>query len=608
MQAVIDNVTYPLLDWRIVRQGEMLKEEWLDGFTEGMGQYLLRRGQTYYVGKNIDTGTYPYIRLRPYFVASTATANLTGAAPMYAFQAQDGSANNYYFVLNLGRMFKYDASDYSLLSTKDLTAGAAGATGRPAHFEGKWYIPLGGVNAVELTTIAVGAAAETYTDLAVKAEAFAVTQKRGIAQLARAHTVNQVDLASAISTPPVAGDWSGDNWEVGESGIAIADLLAWRGEVAVVKQDAVYLFGPADGESYALHQLPGRNLNMELIEGSNSDVEGQLLFWTTSPALWRFLGNRGTPIGPEADQRWLKVTLDSFTPLSGTDPANRRSSVVTWVRWIYYARSTQLYYGYIRDDGTVRWHGCLFDNGGSGIRIQIVGGGGGLGAILLIADTSAETMHFMPLNLDGSPDTALGSKRGKASEAAQFWLPNLDFGRPGVQKQLRRCWAIVEDGGANQPIEFRVHRDRATASEQVGTDVTASGYVERAWTPGTDDLAYEVQPSIKFDLQAGYTPASSDPRIHMFGIQAATPSMYAAEILVTVDGLDTGQSVSTVLQALRDLVGGTAITIKEPKQGGPEDSFSAHITAIGEVAFDRASQREQGYRVTVYFERFDYGA
>ena len=187
LRATINSVVYPITDWETVERGRVMKEEWTQGLAGGMGEFLRQSADGYYFALNMDAGHSPYIRLRPAFLNSlTGVTNLNELAATYTFVATDGSTN-YIFLLAGQYGFKLSITGGTLHSTKDFGAGAA--CGRPALFEGKWYIPLGPtVEAVELTTIAVGAAADTYTSMgsSLFALAFATDMKEGTARLARA--------------------------------------------------------------------------------------------------------------------------------------------------------------------------------------------------------------------------------------------------------------------------------------------------------------------------------------------------------------------------------------------------------------------------------------
>lgn len=601
LRVTLDGVQYPVDEWRTIESGGLLKEEWVDGFVGGAGDYYRTRRDSYYCADGFDGSRYPFASLRP-SVQSTATANLDVTNyPMYAFYADSGGVN-YLYVVNQRYAFKYTAAGATLHSTFDF--GATAVAGRPAFFEGVWYVPLGtAVNARKLTAIGVGAAADTWTDVGVLALHFAATQKDGIAQLARAHSTNNIDLSADGTT-------FGDDFEVGNSSSFISDLLPWLSELAVIKPDAPYVFAPSGGSSYPVQEIISAP-NVSRYHGSNSHVYGPYLYWCPLHTLWRIHGSRADQIDPTADPRWLHAELDSFPPIrQSTGGGWFRTSVAAYGKWLYFQVSDQVWGGQISEDGRVVWHGSIFTATVAGriLRIAIAQGTTATPKLIIAEDTT-DTVHFMVLSEDGAPQkhSLLNAARGDLSTTFRMVLPNLDFGEPTKQKQLRRMAVMVNGFGATAPLQLTVYRDRAGSSEDVGATITADGFNERRWTPGTNDLAFEVQPQFEVVTTAGYSSSGSDPRIRYFLIEAASRSVYRCVIPATVQGLnETAQTVNTVIQALRNLRNKGTFTCIEPHG---LDTFTAEIIGIEEEVTQGGGNADgDGIIMTLHLERWDYGS
>ena len=193
---------------------------------------------------------------------------------------------------------------------------------------------------------------------------------------------------------------------------------------------------------------------------------------------------------------------------------------------------------------------------------------------------------------DGSVRTPIGTiagnakKRGAASESAQAWFPALDFGNARVQKQMRMMWVEVAGMTTNAPVQLAYHADTGSgiidASTNLGTTITADGFHQRLWTPGTSDLIYRIVPTIKITPNGSYVPRDFDPRIRAFGIVAVTPALYRITIMCTEDGLKSGQTVDKVMQTFRDMLNAGSKTFKEPEKGGPADSWPGYVVGYTE--------------------------
>lgn len=605
--AVIDGIEYPVSVWATQQQGRELEESWLNGFAGGMGEWKREDGSNrYYWASNMEGSTYPVLRLRPQYTKSdTAVTNLTTTNPVYFISAF--STTRQLYVLAGRYSHKYSVSALGALTFREtIDHGANTILGRPALHKGKWYFPFGGTNnAKELTTI-TATTGDTFTDLDVAALHFTNRTVDGEAQLVRAHSINQIDIAAAISGTPAAADWSADNFEVGDSSLPITDLNEWGGEIAASKPDSVYRFDH-NGSASPIQGFVGRSdtaVNPD--DGAAGAVHGLLYYWPHQSGLWRFTSALGQPIGYDAAGDWARV---SVLNLDVQPSSSQFHCVVAYGQWLYAAKGNQLYYGFIRpDDGTVQWHGAVLDLSGD-IYLGITSDGPYLWVV------NQDDLFQVRLETDGSlrnvDITATG--RSAASTTHRVVLPEVDFGEPNREKQIRMMWVKVEGWDANASLQLEMYRDGATSATAIGsaytTGATPHATIERAMTPGTNDLAYAVRPALQVETNGSYTPSFSDPRIVSCGIVAATATIYRVVIEATRDELKrTSQTPAGIHQTLRNLLDGPRVAILEPSKEGAEDTFNGRIIGLREEAIDADGKDGGGWSLTLEIERYDYGS
>ncbi len=601
----IDAKSYPCDAWELVEKGERLEKEWKDGFKRGGGQYREGDPQRFYYGASIDTTMPPYIRVgvgpAATFASLTSFNSRTAALLSFLIESPDGT--DFVYLLSGRYGYKIKLSDNSVNNTKDFGAGAV--CGRPALFEGNWYIPLGAsVEAVELTTVA-NSGADTFNTMNVKALAFANLMKDGIAQLARAHTTNLVDLAAAVTR--AASDWAGDDFEVGDSSLAITDMVTWKNELAIIKPDSVYRFD-ADGAASPVQDFVGRSLAPLVSREGAGFNHGPYFYWPHSTGLWRLLDDGALPIGPEAATDYVKAS--NFLGSTLHPVTYEWKSFVAWGRWAYASidqggAAGGLFVGYIQEDGTVLWHTDIHP---TATRLTMTEGGSGGAPILWVAQANNSVTRYN-LTPDGSLRDEIGGtgiNRGPANLGFEIFMSWTDLAGgqlPSKLKQGRRIWIRLENTGASSPLQLRVFRDDLdiVASEQVGSDVTSNGYSERTWTPGTNDTFYELMLHLKIP---GFSPAGGDVvRIVSFGIEAVTASTYQLVIPLIPGRINGNRSADAMLKDLRALQNGAQVTIREA--GKPGTTFSAQIVSVAEQLVP-VGIGLTGYIVQVHFERFDY--
>ncbi|KKL58266.1 hypothetical protein LCGC14_2227100, partial [marine sediment metagenome] len=370
----------------------------------------------------------------------------------------------------------------------------------------------------------------------------------------------------------------------------------------------------ADGDP--VQQFVGRNPDADPTTGSNGHAHGLYAYWLNTSGLWRTIGEQSTPIGPEADPQYFSLPVDDSN-VTVPFMAGSWRSITAFGRWAYGTRygpvrgqeDGRLYFGYINDDGTIRWHGSLFDSV-SALRCMV----DSLPSLWFLDGiagvATVPTLKRMDLQSDGSLRTAIGSNRGMARSVAygqgRMYEPETDFDLPDRQKQLRRVWVVTE--GMPEDLSASalavVHRDGGLA-QAGGATINTDGLIERAFTPGTDDLAYRVLSSQRIITTPSYDPASSDPRIRGYGIEARTASILRLRIPLTPDVLrGYGLSVEDAAKKLRELQNGPQVAILAPER---KVGFNAHVVAVQETILD-ADATGLAYRFDVFVETFDIGA
>ena len=521
-------------------------------------------------------------------------------APVYTFVTEDGNGKDYLYVLNGRRSFKIDIGSQAVDETKDF--GANAVCGRPALFKGTWYVPLGNsVDYVRLTTVAIPASTDTWTTVSGgtaaerKALHFTLLTKLTIAQICKALTNSQI----AFSSDPTDPVGYGQAFDVGSNHTGIVDLHTWLGEIAIVKQDSVYR-ADSDGNSHPIQTFVGGTITPAYtFYGAGSFVHGKYFYWPHVSGLWRFIGDSATSIGYEAADDWQIAKQGEMTAL---ERPPYWTSFAAYGRWAYATADKDLMYGWIRDDGTVRWHGALGRKSGGGNRQRVA-----------VAEVGSPTLWFIDtgkitqirIDTDGSTAGGLGDSRGDTSLTAYAQLAEVDFGDRTRTKQLRKFWVELENWDAQVTLSLKVFRDFGNSAETVGNTITSGTYIERYWTPGTNDLARTLTPYVKFVASGSYNEGSADPRIIAMGIEAATPTIYHIDMILTPGTVRDG-SVASAHRRLRDVLGHD-VTIKEPELGGAEDQWTGSIIGYTEDAIP-GTKSERGWAVTLLVERYDYGS
>lgn len=611
-EILIDGQKYPCLRWETVSSAETLEETWEGGWTGGMGEFTRRSRNRYFIGSNMDMTSYPYARLRK-SIAATITNGTTIAKadqPFYVFVASADSTNHFAYVVGREHSVKIDLTDNAIEETHDFTpSGSAAVVGRPVFFEGQWRIPLGvNQDAISLAAITT-TTGDTWTDFSTsdKALHFALMQDEATAKLwmADATSGNENRIMSTANVGTAFAPVAGSGFEVGDSSEGITDLLNASGQLLVSKPSAPWFFDQ-QGVSRPAIEFIGRNAELNSSAGACGWTHGPYAYWPHSSGLWRIFGDRADSVDFASDPNWASASLDSVIPSFFGGADQMWTSFTAWGHWCYATLQTDLFQGYIREDGRITWHGIMI-NSAQSLRCQIThnpetAAGGPI--LWVIDDSSTPNLFRIDLDADGSTrdvTVSPGTNRGVASEDGRFYLPSTDFGRPEQQKQLRMAWLTADDWDSEVTGSLRIHRDRAATSELIGSTFTSvtNTAVEQAWTPGTNDTFREARLQVLLSASASYAPATNDIKIRALGMRAVTPHVYKATIPLTggdLRGFSAG--ITGALSNLRNLKKGKSIAVLEPAENA---TFTGYVEDVQEKVL--AAERQNPQHVLEVFIR-----
>jgi hypothetical protein len=193
---------------------------------------------------------------------------------------------------------------------------------------------------------------------------------------------------------------------------------------------------------------------------------------------------------------------------------------------------------------------------------------------------SADWKH-VALAADGSPRTALGSKRGTASTTYLYYFPEWDGDMPEENIQWRKMMFEAENLPASDYVSIQTQACRnGGAAASVGDPVTTAGtgVYTSEWTVGTSDTAYRLRPVIELTTHASYAPASSDPRVLWLILVGRSP-----DTLRTVVLEGESKNMREVRKTLRKLKNAGVKTVFEP---GTNESFSGQVIAVNDITHE----------------------
>lgn len=505
------------------------------------------------------------------------------------------------FIADGATIYKYTYDPDGGLTADGTTAVANGVAGRPAMYEGKWYVPFG-TNAVAQRLDDASASGGDWNTAGSpptwKASHLSLYQQGITPKLARAETAsdngtNQVSLATSLTG---GGDWA-DNTQVGDTTTAITDLVELEGLLFVAKEDNLYDFGVESESRSLIQSLPRGVVDSE--NGKGTAVFFDMILYPTKFGLWRYQIGRGAiPIGLSSLRALRRVP--NLNP-----PKDRRPTFVSVVgEWVYVTFSDDVNSLLVamrpRREGDPSGHewimhglldlplskGHLIDNRG---RLWLKGAS---------SDEGNRNVRVIVLGEDGSPDVFL--RRGQASGLHRIIMSETDFGLPFDLKQFRYFAIELENWDSNATLRTRVARDSA-AEANVGSAITSSGVTVNNWTVGTDDTAYRVRPILQVETNSSYTPKESDPRGLRVRIKARKAERHRI-VIPADDGIlkDYGLTAEDVIQNLRRLQDQGPVTNRQP---GSINTFSGEVTQVTNTVYKDSSDKN-AYGIQVEISRF----
>ena len=404
--------------------------------------------------------------------------------------------------------------------------------GKTAEWNSIRHLPCGdAVYFQRLTTVSDGTDDDVWTATTLYADHFCVVENAIVRALGR-----NVSKCTATDTT-VAGNWADADYDVGDPGEIITDLVASGNQCGVCTNRNYYEW---DTMSVAIPVL-GRRKPASTDNGKNAL---QWFDWTLLPygALWRRTGGRSKKIGPDAIDSHVLTTELSSVPKNLT-----HYGLDCCEDWIYQAAMSAdgaywLLTGRPQGD-RLKWDTLAKYASTTSVKVVFVD------SIPNLWYQLGNNIAYIPLVAGaGSPD---GGTWGENNATGTLYFPQTDLGKTDL-KWLR---VIEVESRANQTglsWSVGVCRDAATGAT-VGAVFTADGLTERFWTQGTNDTCRRVRPYLTWTT-SGYTPDATSPEVFRYTIRAESLPKDADIIEATlILGEDTGVTAETQLSRLKAL-------------------------------------------------------
>jgi len=189
----------------------------------------------------------------------------------------------------------------------DVTTLVANAvvSGRPDAFKGKLYVALqhnstGAVQRfIELTTVASGASADTWTlgPAAKTAKAFCTWSQRPEGKVPALVRATGNTVATVAANPMTSGDWGAD-YEVDDSGHAITDVWIWDKYLMVANDRGLRSF---DENLRTINELPDLMSETDATNGQGMTYANAQLWFPHKSALITWMPQAWDNVGPEQE-------------------------------------------------------------------------------------------------------------------------------------------------------------------------------------------------------------------------------------------------------------------------------------------------------------------
>src|SRR3990167_261457 len=487
-------------------------------------------------------------------------------------------------------------------------AATAPRIGRAEEYGNATYLPLGDKSGSrvmqKLATVGLISTetADTWTaaDASTWAFACATVTGGGVSKFIRAVN-NKINLVS--SEPNTLASYE-TGLDVGDS----TDLIVWLTEmsdglVAVHTTTNLWIWD-SDGNTYPV--LPGGGRTAKQIGSADAtlantydDYDGHMgsslsagVLHPSRSGLWFYENGRIRNVGVDQIGQGTMNPYRPVATLTNIPFGNRHYATVVYGQWIYSIYKTtglgsgikaHILCGHYQD-GEITWRtlysaiedflGLFID---SGMRLWWVVNPQ---APATIPGTPSASLNYLTLSADGSPRTALGVNRGIVSGTHTWYGPEIDFGLPYEQKQLRLMTLETENlptaGAAGVSIAMGTLRDGGGLTA-VGAAITTAGsaVTDREPTVGTTDTGYRFRPYITLTAGASYAPTTSDPPILRPKMEARSP-----DIIRTVLLPSDKRNLFEMKKILRKLKNAGVKTIREPETN---ETFSGRIIAVNDT-------------------------
>ena len=496
-----------------------------------------------------------------------------------------------------------------------VAAATAPKIGRAEVFLSATYLPLGdksGSRVMQKLATVGAIATETEdtweaADANTWANACATVTVDGASKFMRAVN-NTINLTE--TEPKTLASYE-EALDVGDSTDAIVWLTEMSDGLVAVHTATNPWIWDSDSNTYSI--LPGSRRSAKQIPAADAstgnthdDYDGHMgaalsagVLHPSRSGLWFYQNGRIQNVS--IDQIGLGTTnpYRRVPNISNIPLGNRHYATVVFGQWIYsiykptgFSNTTNVHImcGYYQN-GEIIWRTLLTDSKDiiglfidSGMRLWWVSDPQDPATI---PGTPSANLKYITLNADGSPRTTLGVNRGTAFTTTYTYLfPEIDFGLPYVQKQLRLMTLETENfptaGATGVTVQLGVHRDGGVETT-VGTTITTAGnaVTDREPTVGTNDTGYRFRPYLDMTTGASYAPTTSDPRLLRLKVEARSVDIIRTVLLPTPQ-----RNLYDTKRILRKLKNAGVKTVREPEPNdayATSESFSAKITAVNNL-------------------------
>ena len=189
------------------------------------------------------------------------------------------------------------------------------------------------------------------------------------------------------------------------------------------------------------------------------------------------------------------------------------------------------------------------------------------------SEPGQDRLAYIQLGTDGSPN---GGLRGATSGPVDYeWYgPDLDFGLPDKQKQLRYAYFELESGHADYSWQLKCYRDSG-AVESVDDAFTTNAHNHLNWT-----IAASLFHRVRLRMTATGTGDHTDGDPLGLRLVVGARTMDTMRVVITTNTLRDKLSLFEIAKEIRQLKNAGPQTMSEP---GTNEDFTGYVRAVNLV-------------------------